>query len=453
MKKIEDLKYMTQTWGCQMNERDTEMIQCMLEDMGMKEVDNVDEADLVVLITCCVREKAEHKVYARLGELSKIKRSKSDLIIAVGGCMTQQEEVGERIKKRFSGVDIIFGTHNIDRIPELIKRALLKKERVLEVWEKEKGIPEERNIYKKRKNFLKSKVIISYGCNNFCSYCIVPFVRGRERSRKPEAIISEIEYLAENGCVEVMLLGQNVNSYGKDFREQFDFSDLLRRVVEIKGIERIRFMTSHPKDFSNKLIKTIADFKKICNHIHLPVQAGSNKILKNMNRVYTQEEYLSLVSKIKTHIPGVSITTDIIVGFPGETREDFHQTLKVVKEVEFDNAYMFIYSPRQGTLAAEKYEDNIPLEEKKERLQELMELQNKISLKINKKLLGKNIEVLIDSVEEKDGKKVYSGRTETNKIVNIQGNDFGGELYGTFQNVEIISAQTWSLGGKLSGSG
>jgi len=446
---LENLKYMTLTWGCQMNERDTEIIQSMLEDMGMKEVASINEADLIVLVTCCVREKAENKVYAKLGELSKIKRDRLDLVIAVGGCMMQQKGVGEKIQKRFPEVDIIFGTHNIDRLPELLNRAFLEKERVLEIWEKDKGIPEEKDFYKKRKDFLKSKVIISYGCNNFCSYCIVPFVRGRERSRKPKDIINEIKYLAENGCVEVMLLGQNVNSYGKDLGEEIDFSDLLKKVVEIDGMERIRFMTSHPKDFSEKLIRTIADYDKICNHIHLPVQAGSNKVLRSMNRGYTREEYLSLVSKIKSSIPGVSITTDIIVGFPGETREDFEQTLDVVKEAEFDNAYMFIYSPRKGTAAAEKFKDDVSLEEKKERLQELMELQNKISLKINKELVGRNFIVLIDSEEEKEGKKIYAGRTETNKIVNIQEDDLSRKLYGTFQNVEIISAQTWSLSGKI----
>jgi len=448
MKSLKGRKYLTLTWGCQMNERDTEVIQSMLEDLGLIETKTLKEADVVVLVTCCVREKAENKVYGRIGELVKIKKNKRDLLIVVYGCMVQQKGVSERLRKRFPEVDIVLGTHNIHRLPELLKIADGQAEAVVEVWDEE-GDKIIENIAIRRKNYLKAKVIISHGCNNFCSYCIVPYVRGRERSRHPESILWEIEHLAANGCKEVLLLGQNVNSYGKDLGEGIDFPGLLEKVVEVDGIRRIRFMTSHPKDFSDRLIKTIAQNSNICKHIHLPVQAGSNRILKRMNRGYTREDYLQLVSKIKRNIPDVSITTDIIVGFPGETEEEFEQTLDLVRKAEFDNAYTFMYSPRKGT-AAEKFEDHIPQEIKKVRLQKLMELQNEISLTKNKKLVGRMLEVLIDHEEKNEaGETIYSGRTDTNKIVTIKESN-QGSLWGLFQNVEITAAQTWSLNGKIA---
>lgn len=437
--------YFVQTWGCQMNERDSEVIAGLLDETGMEQAAEPVEADVTVLNTCCVREKAEQKVYARIGELAKMKKANPNMIIVVCGCMVQQKGVPEHIARRFPEVNIILGTHNLYRLPELLKTAG-KKGVLIEVLEdRPEDFPD---ILPVGKNALKAKVNISFGCNNFCSYCIVPYVRGREVSRKPEAIIKEIVHLAKNGCKEVLLLGQNVNSYGKDNDNYPDFSDLLLQVAAVEGIQRIRFMTSHPKDFSDKLIDTIAGSEKLCNHIHLPVQAGSTRVLKAMNRGYTRDQYLNLVERIKSNIPGVSLTSDIIVGFPSEREEDFQDTLDLVRQVRFDSAYTFMYSPRRGTKAA-AMEDTVPPEVKRERLERLMEVQNDISLEINLRYLGKEVEVLVDNHSKgKNGGTVYSGRTCTNKIVIIE--DPGErDLMGQFVQVEITEAKTWSLRGRL----
>ena len=347
-------KYFTCLWGCQMNERDQEIIEDILEGMGFRKSHSESDANIIILITCCVREKAENKVFTKLGELAKLKKDNPGLIIGVCGCMVQQKHILHRLKSRFPQVDLVFGTHNLHRIQELLSRVIGKNnQRIFEVWD-EWDREEKKNfedIGFERRNYLKSKVIISYGCNNFCSYCIVPYVRGRERSRFPENIINEIEFLAKKGCKEILLLGQNVNSYGRDLDKNIDFASLLNKIVKVDGIKRIRFMTSHPKDFSDNLIQAIAENDKVCNHIHLPIQAGSNKILKMMRRGYGTEDYMELVGKIRKSIPYVALTTDIIVGFPGETDEDFDDTLNLINTVEYDSAYTFIYSTRSGTRA------------------------------------------------------------------------------------------------------
>lgn len=445
-RSLKGLKYFTFTWGCQMNERDSEIIAGMLDETGMIPVPSPEKADIVVLNTCCVRDKAEQKVYARIGELAKIKKSNPDMVIVVCGCMVQQKKVPEHIAGRFPQVNLILGTYNLYRLPELLKTAG-SKGILIEVFEdRPDSIPD--TSLPLKKNQVKAKVNISFGCNNFCSYCIVPYVRGREISRNPEAIIEEISCFAANGCKEVLLLGQNVNSYGKDNKNIPDFSDLVLQITEIEGIKRVRFMTSHPKDLSDKLIDTVAGNEKVCNHIHLPVQAGSNKILKAMNRGYTREDYLKLVEKIKSNIPGVSLTSDIIVGFPGETEKDFQDTLDLASQARFDSAYTFIYSPRRGTKAA-SMEDNVTTEAKRERLQRLMELQNEISLELNMELVGQKVEILVEAnTADKQGNIVCSGRTPTNKIVTIAGSE-DKEIIGSLLNVEITEAKTWSLKGKL----
>lgn len=445
-RSLEKLKYLTFTWGCQMNERDSEIIAGMLDETGMVACESPREADVVVLNTCCVREKAELKVYARIGELVRIKKAKPEMLIVVCGCMVQQKGVPEHIAQRFPEVNLILGTHNLYRMPELLG-SVGRKGTLIEVLEdRPEELPDTSIV--RQKSELKSKVNISFGCNNFCSYCIVPFVRGREVSRNPKVIIEEISYLAKNGCKEVLLLGQNVNSYGKDNESYPDFADLLLEVAAIEGIQRIRFMTSHPKDFSQKLIHTIADSPKVCNHVHLPVQAGSNTVLKAMNRGYTRENYLELVESIKDNISGVSLTTDIIVGFPGETEEEFSDTLELIRKVRFDSAYTFMYSLRRGTKAA-SLEDDIPPEIKRERLDRLMLVQNEISLQLNLELVGNQEEVLIDTRSKgRHGGTVYSGRTSTNKIVVIE-EQIEKDLMGLLLEVKITEAKTWSLKGKL----
>lgn len=434
--------YQILTYGCQMNERDTEIIEGYLENLGYCPTEEEKEADIIILNTCCVREKAELKVFGKLGELNKLKKKKPDLIIGVCGCMTQQDEVFNKIKKNAPYVNLMFGTYNVHQLPRLISKVVETKEPAYEIWEKEGEIVED--LFSKRQDNIKAYVNISYGCNNFCTYCIVPHVRGRERSRKPEKILEEITNLAKSGYKEIMLLGQNVNSYGKDLDIRIDFADLLMQVNEIKGIERIRYMTSHPRDFTNKLIDTISKCHKVCEHYHLPVQAGSNKILKAMNRGYTREQYLELIEKIKKVSPEYAITSDLIVGFPGETEEDFQDTLDIVERVGFDVAYTFMYSPRKGTYAA-GMENQVPQEIKKDRLKRLMDLQNKISLEKNLQLVGKTVEVLVEGISKNDENRL-TGRTRTNKIINFEGDK---ELIGLFTNVKITQAQTWNLMGEL----
>ncbi len=435
-------KYIIETFGCQMNENDSERLSGMLSEMGYSESFKRAESDLVIFNTCCVRENAEQKVYGHLGALKKLKEKNPEMVIAICGCMMQQPEVVEHIKKVYKHVDIVFGTHNLYKFPELLNTAIDTKATVIDVWDSTGSIAE--NMPITRKDSLKAWVTVMYGCNNFCSYCIVPYVRGRERSRGIEEIKNEVQKLAQEGCKEITLLGQNVNSYGKELAGEYTFAGLLRELNTIEGIERIRFMTSHPKDLSDELIYAIRDCEKVCEHLHLPVQAGSTTILDDMNRRYTKEQYLELVERVKTHIPGIALSTDIIVGFPGETEEDFAETLDVVAKARFDMAYTFLYSKRTGTPAATK-EEQVSEETKKERFDRLLALQNTISREINDELLGKEVEVLVEGLS-KSSKTTYTGRTRENKIVNFKGSP---ELIGKLVTVKIDTIQTWSLLGKI----
>lgn len=433
-------KFKIETWGCQMNAEDSEKLSGMLKKMGYEETESTEESDLIIYNTCCVRENAELKVYGNLGMLRKLKEKKSGLIIAVCGCMMQQEGMAEEIIKRFPYVDIIFGTHNSYKFPEYLNRVKTEGKSVIEILNKQEGIVE--GIPIDRKSEVKAFVTIMYGCNNFCTYCIVPYVRGRERSRKPEDIENEIKELINKGYKEITLLGQNVNSYGKDFESGINFAKLLKRVNDIDGLERIRFMTSHPKDLTQELIDTITECDKVCEHIHLPVQSGSTRLLKKMNRHYTREQYLDLVQRIKQKIPGVALTTDIIVGFPGETEEDFRDTLSLVEEVGFDSAFTFIYSKRKGTPAFE-YEDQIEDSVKHERFNRLIEIINRLSAEKNKEYDGKIVEVLAEDYSKNDKYKLM-GRTRTGKLVNFPGD---GSSIGKFINVKITQALSFSLNG------
>jgi tRNA-2-methylthio-N6-dimethylallyladenosine synthase len=434
-------KYTLTVFGCQMNERDAETLRGFLDELGYVETDNAAEADLVIMNTCAVREKAEAKVLGRIGRLGRLKEKRPDMMIAICGCMVQQEEAAKYIKENFPFVDLIFGTHNLAAFPELLQRAAESKETVIDLWSEAGEVVE--GLPVRRRDQVKAWVNINYGCNNFCSYCIVPYVRGRERSRKPEDILHEVTALAERGYAEVTLLGQNVNSYGKDLAEKIDFADLLARVDQETGIKRIRFMTSHPRDFTDKLARTMAAGKNICEHLHLPVQAGSNRILKLMNRGYTREHYLQQIELLRRYLPACAITTDIIVGFPGETEEDFKATLDLAEQVSFDAAFTFLYSPRSGTPAA-VMPGQVPNEVKKERLQRLLELQNKHSLYHNEQLVGKKVEVLVEGPSKTDP-SVFTGRTRGNKTVNFTGENIS---IGTLKEVEITEARTWSLLGR-----
>nr|WP_127015976.1 tRNA (N6-isopentenyl adenosine(37)-C2)-methylthiotransferase MiaB [Anoxybacter fermentans] len=432
------------TYGCQMNEHDSERLAGQLRELGYSSIDDYTKADIIILNTCCVRENAELKVFGKIGELKALKRKKPDLIIGIAGCMMQQENVVEELLKKYPHVDLIFGTHNIHQLGDLVRKVIEKRKRIVEVWDEGRElIPE---LPSERKSPFQAWVSIILGCNNFCTYCIVPYVRGRERSRPMEDIIREVKRLVADGVIEITLLGQNVNSYGKDFKNcKVGFADLLKELDKIEGLKRIRYMTSHPRDFSDKLIETIRDSKKVCEHFHLPMQSGSSRILKKMNRGYTQESYLELIRKIREAVPEASITTDFIVGFPGETEEDFAETLKVVEMVEFDAAYTFMYSPRSGTPAA-KFEDQISEEVKKERLQRLMELQAEKSLKKNKKLEGQIVEVLVEG-ESKSNPERFQGRTRTNKLVLFDKKD--EDLTGKLVNIRINRAQSWNLYGEI----
>lgn len=435
-------KYYIETWGCQMNEEDSEKLSAMLSNMGYTRTNEKTNADLILFNTCCVRENAELKVYGNLGALKNLKAKRPDLIIAVSGCMMQQKGVPEEIKKKYPFVDIIFGTHNIHRFPELLNNLSQSKSTIIEVWEKEEEIVEGLDI--ERESNLKAFVTIMYGCNNFCTYCIVPYTRGRERSRQPEAILEEIRELASKGYREITLLGQNVNSYGKDLKDM-SFAKLLRLVNEIDGIERIRFMTSHPKDLTDDVILAIKECEKICEHVHLPVQSGSTRILNKMNRKYTKEQYLDLVEKLKKNIDGLVLTTDIIVGFPGETEEDFLDTLDLVSKVEYDSAFTFIYSVRRGTPAAE-FQEQISDEVKHERFNRLVDLINSISERKNKEYKDKMVEVLVEGPSKTDESKLM-GRTRTGKLVNFYGGD--SSIIGKLVNVKITEPQTWTLIGEF----
>ncbi len=422
-----------QTFGCQMNFRDSEKITGILEMIGYKVVDS-EEADFVIYNTCTVRENANLKVYGHLGKMKGLRKKNPHMMIALCGCMMQEAHVVENIKKSYPFVNLVFGTHNIYKFPELLVTALESQRMVIDIWKNTDQIVED--LPAERKYSFKSGVNIMFGCNNFCSYCIVPYVRGRERSRKPEAIIDEIKHLVADGVVEVMLLGQNVNSYGKNLDEPISFAQLLQEIEKIEGLERIRFMTSHPKDLSDELIEVMAHSKKICKHLHLPVQSGSTEILKKMNRRYTKEQYLALVEKIKKAVPDISLTTDIIVGFPGETEEDFLETLDVVRKVRYDSAFTFIYSKRSGTPAA-VMEDQIPEDVVKDRFDRLLKEVQSIATEVCAVHEGTVLPVLVEQINHQDASLV-TGRLSNNLLVHFPGDE---GLIGKIVDVKLTECK------------
>lgn len=410
------LTYCVTTFGCQMNARDSEKLTGILELAGY-EAATEDMADLVIYNTCTVRDNANQRVYGRLGNLNSMKKKTPHKKIALCGCMMQEPSVIETIKKSYSFVDLIFGTHNIYKFPELLVAMLTTEDMIIDIWKDTDQIVE--NLPVERKYAFKSGINIMFGCNNFCSYCIVPYVRGRERSRNPKDIIKEIKDLVAEGVVEVMLLGQNVNSYGKNLEEPMTFAELLRGIEKIDGLKRIRFMTSHPKDLSDELIQVMKESKKICRHLHLPLQSGSTRILKAMNRVYTKESYLELACKLRKEIPDLSITTDIIVGFPGETKEDVDETIDVVKRVQYDNAFTFIYSKRTGTPAA-AMENQVPQEEVKENFDRLLKVVQETARERVRLLTGQTAEALVEEINEQD-ETLVTGRLSNNTLVHFKG--------------------------------
>ncbi len=430
------------TLGCQQNENDSERLRGMLKEMGYTFTQDTQKSDLILYNTCCVRENAELKVFGNVGALKHIKAKKPHMLIGICGCMMQQEHIVKQIKQKYKHVDMVFGTHTLHKFPEVLEKSMDETYTVIDILDSDGYIVEDMPIH--REGGVKAWVSIMYGCNNFCSYCIVPYVRGRERSRSPEDIISEIIELAEEGYKEVTLLGQNVNSYGKDLKVPMDFADLLKKVNDVRGISRIRFMTSHPKDISDKLINTMQQCENVCEQLHLPFQAGSNNVLAAMNRKYNKEEYLTRIEKVKAAIPDIALTSDVIVGFPGETNEDFAETLDVVEKVGFDSLFTFVYSPRKGT-PAEKMEDVLEKEQKQANFQQLLGVQNNISLQKNQQYQRKIVEVLVEGVS-KNNAAMLTGRTRTGKIINFMGDK---ELIGTLVNVEIAEVQTWSLNGKI----
>lgn len=435
-------KYFLRTYGCQMNVHDSEEIKYYLEALGYESVEELENADIVVLNTCAIRENAKDKVFGYLGRCKHLKKENPNLIIAIAGCLMQQPKEIEEIHNKHQYIDIIIGTHNLSELPSLIEEANNKKNQNIEVYSNSDVVFE--NVKYNRDSKISAWINIIYGCDKFCTYCIVPFTRGRERSRKMEEVLDEVKTLKDQGYLEITLLGQNVNAYGKDLNFGYDFATLLENVAKI-GIPRIRFVTSHPWNFTDKMVDVIAKYDNIMPYVHLPIQSGSDEILKRMNRKYTIEEYKLLFDQIKKKVKNVAVTTDIIVGFPNETDEDFQKTLDIVNYCKFDGAYTFIFSPREGTAAA-RMEDKITMQVKEERLQKLNELVNKYSLESNKKLLGKTVEVLVIDKSEKDDSKVY-GYTDTMKLVNINGDK---NLIGKIIPVKITDAKSFSLDGEYS---
>lgn len=435
------LTFCVTTFGCQMNARDSEKLTGMLLQMGLTESED-ENCDLVIYNTCTVRENANNKVYGRLGILHNYKKKNKHMQIALCGCMMQEPDVVAKLQESYRFVDLVFGTHNLYKFPELLLHSQFNKGMTVDIWKETDKIVE--NLPSQRKFSFKSGVNITYGCDNFCTYCIVPYVRGRERSRKPEDIVAECSQLAADGVKEVMLLGQNVNSYGKGLEEKTSFAQLLEMVSKVEGLERIRFMTPHPKDLSDEVIEAVATLPKVCHHIHLPLQSGSTKLLKRMNRHYTKEEYLALADKIRTRIPDCAITTDIIVGFPGETEEDHLDTMDVVEKVGFDQAFTFIYSKRTGTPAA-SYEDQIDEATVKCRFDRLLELvQNKAHERANM-LTGQVVDVLIEEENEQDASLV-SGRLNNNLIVHVQGDK---SLIGQVVSVKLMECKGFYYMGEI----
>lgn len=431
-----------QNYGCQMNARDSEKLTGVLESVGY-EIADTEEADFVIYNTCTVRENANNKVWGRLGYLNAYKKKHPHMKIALCGCMMQEADVVEKLKKSYRFVDLVFGTHNIYKFAELLYAVFVQEGMVIDIWKDTDKIVEDLPVERKYK--FKSGVNIMFGCNNFCSYCIVPYVRGRERSRKPQDILREIEQLAADGVVEIMLLGQNVNSYGKNLDVPVTFAELLSEIEKIEGIERIRFMTSHPKDLSDELIEVMAKSSKICRHLHLPLQSGSSRILKEMNRHYDKGQYLALVEKIRGAVPGIALTTDIIVGFPGETEEDFSETLDVVRRVGYESAFTFIYSKRTGTPAASKT-DQVPEGVVKERFDRLLKEVQHLAVKRADALTGSVDEVLVEEVNEQDGTLV-SGRLGNNFIVHFPGSR---DLIGKIVKVKLKECKGFYFYGELA---
>ena len=431
-------KYHILTYGCQMNVYDSEVLAGYLENMGYAHTEKEEEADVLIINTCAVRKKAEEKVFSKLGRLRSLKEKKQGMIMVLWGCMVQQEPVAQKIKQKFPFVDLVGGTQSLRRFPELIEKARISPRTVLAL---ETG-GERENLPIKREHRIKAWVPISHGCSNFCSYCIVPYVRGAEKSRLPENIINEVKDLVDNGYKEITLLGQNVNSYGRGLKQNIDFADLLHTLDRLEGRFLIRYMTSHPRDFSEKIIRTIQQGQKICEHFHLPLQSGSDNVLKLMNRGYSRDYYLDLIKKIRELIRNSAITTDIIVGFPGEKEKDFEDTLDLLEKIRFDAAFTFVYSPRKGTAATEM-KGQVPADIKKKRIVALNEIQNRISLEINQLLLGTEQLVLVEG-KSKTNPNVYTGRTRTNKIVHFPA---GEDLFGKFVIVEITEAKAWTLTG------
>lgn len=435
------LTYCLTTFGCQMNEKQSEAVAGIMDEIGYIRQDS-EEADVVIYNTCTVRENANLKVYGRLGHLHSLKDQNPDMKIILFGCMMQEPQVVGKIKKTYSFVNLVFGTHNIFKFAELFYDMLLSDMQIVDIWEGTDQIVED--LPTERNYTFKSGVNIMFGCNNFCSYCIVPYVRGRERSRKPEAIVKEVERLVADGVSEVMLLGQNVNSYGKTLENPVTFAQLLTMLEEVEGLKRIRFMTSHPKDLSDELIEVMAKSKKICHHLHLPLQSGSSRVLKEMNRRYDKEKYLNLVDKIRTAIPDISLTTDIIVGFPGETEEDFQETLDVVKKAGYDTAFTFIYSKRTGTPAAAK-EDQVPADVTKDRFNRLLALVQEQGRIRSSRFAGTVQEVLVE--EESKEKGIFTGRTQYNLLVHFPADE---SLLGTYVNVKLEECKGFYYLGSLA---
>ncbi len=429
------------TYGCQQNENDSERLKGMLCSMGYRLTDDRENANVILFNTCAVRDNAEQKLKGNVGALKFLKsKRKKDVIIGVCGCMAQQQKVADMLSTKFKHIDMIFGTHSVYRFPEILRAAL--KKRVKDVVESDGIIAEDMPV--SRDDNHKAWVSVMYGCNNFCTYCIVPYVRGRERSRDVEAVLNEVRDLASKGYKEVTLLGQNVNSYGKDLEGKPDFAYLLGEVNKIDGIERIRFATSHPKDISDRLINTMAECEKVCPQLHLPFQSGSNKVLKDMNRCYTREKYLEIIKKLREKIPNIALTSDVIVGFPTETNEDFEDTVSLVREVGFDGLFTFIYSKRDGTKAA-TMTPVLSDEEIKKNFDRLLEVQNESSKKSNDAFVGKTVEILVDGPSKNDP-DTMSGRTVENKVVNFKGTE---DLTGKIIKIKIVDAKTWSLDGEL----
>lgn len=435
------MNYLIRTFGCQMNQHDSQFVAAMLSSMGGTPVEQADEADIVVINTCSVRESAENKILGYIDSLKRIKRSNPGLIIAVIGCMTSKKENIDKMLEKRKHIDIVLGTRSLYRLPYYIEQRQSRKGPFIE-FDLDSDIPEGREHI--REEDFRAYLTIMYGCDNFCSYCIVPYVRGREKSRELDDIINEAKALVADGVKEIMLLGQNVNSYGKGLENKVTFADLLYELQKIEGLERIRYMTSHPKDFSDEIIDAIEACPKVCRHFHLPFQAGSDRILKAMNRHYNRTYYIELLEKIKAKFPDSVLTTDIIVGFPGETEEDFQDTLDILKRIEFDNAYTFLYSPRSGTPAA-RSEEQIPDDVKRDRLTRLMDLQNEISLKKNLAMVDKEY-VLLGEGKSKTNDHMESGRTEGNKLVHFACDE---DCTGKLVKVKVNEAHTWSLNGRL----